>query len=162
MTAPDRLLWGAWGFSALAVLAALGAWTHATPDVAVGRPPSIARAPTVSRPDTAGLGQAAARIRDRDAFRVARRPADVRFSPWGVASRPELPPRIRPALALTGIIGGPPWSALVEGIPGRESGVLLIVGEESNGIRLTAVRGDTALLAGFDTTWALTPRRPWR
>ncbi len=116
----------------------------------------------MSRPDTAGLGQAAARIRDRDAFRVARRPADVRFSPWGVASRPELPPRIRPALALTGIIGGPPWSALVEGIPGRESGVLLIVGEESNGIRLTAVRGDTALLAGFDTTWALTPRRPWR
>ena len=162
MTTPDKLLRWAWAISALGVLAALGTWARATPHVPATPSPSIRRAPSLSRIDTAGLGHAAGRIRDHDPFRVARRPADVRFSPWGVPNRPEQAPRIRPMLALAGIIGGPPWSALVEGIPGRESGVLLNVGEESNGIRLTAVRGDTVLLSGFDTTWTLTPRHSWR
>lgn len=164
MRVHERLVPGAWALCGVVTLASIAAWTTAVPRV---QPPQ-ADAPAGVGPavvaDTSGLATATARLRDHDPFRVERKPAPVRFTPWESAS-PSAPPRpapIRPPLALVGIVGGPPWSAVVEGIPGRETGVLLTVGEEANGIRLTEIRGDTVRLAGFDTTWALVPRRPWR
>ncbi len=76
-----------------------------------------------------------------------------------VATPPPAP--AKPPLALAGLLGGPPWNALIDGIPGRETGVLLQLGDSANGVRFVAVRGDTVVLAGFDTTWSLTARRPW-
>jgi len=66
------------------------------------------------------------------------------------------------SLSLAGIVGGPPWMALIEGIPGHESGAVLIQGEEINGFRLESIRGDTAVLVGFDSTWVLVPKQVWR
>jgi hypothetical protein len=158
----------AWGLALLVTLASIVAWTTVVPGV----PPDAGVAPGSWRreivspvaTDTADIAAAAAQMRDRDPFRWERRPSDVRFNPWEPATTPisSLPaPPPRPALGLVGIVGGPSWIALVEGIPGREGGVVLRVGETTGGIRLDAVHGDTARLSGFDTTWVLTPRQAW-
>lgn len=151
--------------AATAVLCSIAAWATAVP----ASPPEEresrleAATPAPAPPDTGALRKSTARLRQHNPFRLDRKPADVRYNPWepvAVAAPPPAPPR--PPLALAGLIGGPPWSALVEGIPGREGGVLLQAGDSVNGIRLVAIRGDTAVLSGFDTTWALTARRAWR
>src|SRR5438093_9971315 len=140
--------------SALLAIASIGAWTTAVPATAIDArrtPPAAAPVPPV---DTITLATAAARIRARDAFRLDRKPADVVYNPWeptAPVSRPA-PQRSLPRLGLAGLVG-PPWNALIEGVPGRESGLLLKVGEEVNGITFVAVRGDTVLLSGLDTTW---------
>jgi hypothetical protein len=154
---------------------ALGLLTAAASIVAWSRPaerPSVAAQDRWLRPiespeaaDTIALLVAASQLRDRDPFRWARTPAAIRFNPWEpvaplVSSAP--PPPSRPVLGLVGLVGGPPWTALIEGIPGREGGVLLRVGERIGGIRLDEVHGSTARLSGLDTTWVLIPRQAWR
>jgi len=140
------------------------AWTTAIPApvVSESRPASVGSA-APARLDTTALGRFATRLRDRDPFRLDRRPTDLRYNPWETTP-PVAPQRapMRPPVSLAGLLGGPPWNALIEGIPGREGGVLLAVGDSSGGIRFVALRGDTVLLAGFDTTWSLTARRAWR
>ena len=150
--------------AAAAALGSIVAWTTAVPAPAVDeRPPAIGSLPPATL-DTAALAAFAARLKLRDPFRLERQPADVRYNPWepvAVAAAPA-PAPVRPPLALAGLVGGPPWNALVEGIPGREGGVLLQLGDSANGVRFTALRGDTVVLSGFDTTWTLTARRAWR
>jgi hypothetical protein len=107
--------------------------------------------------------KSASALRQHDPFRVDRRPTDVRYNPWATiaaAPPPARPPR--PPLAVGGIVGGPPWNALVLGIPGREGGALLSVGDTLAGIRVLRITRDTVYLAGLDTTWALTQRRTWQ
>lgn len=163
MTFP-RILWGAaW---AAAALASVVAWSDAIPagprPAPAPRTASDAPAPV----DTARLATAARVIRDRNPFRLERQPTDTAFDPWapvepvGTVAAPPAPPR--PHLTLVGILGGPPWHALLRGIPGREAGVILRLGEEAGGIRLEKLHADTARLAGLDTTWVLTLRQAWR
>jgi len=162
------LIAGTWALVAVVALASIMAWASAVPTSGPG-PLSPTRSKelevgSAAPIDTAGLGAAASRIRDQDLFRWERKPTSVRFNPWEPLKPPPSNVRAapRPALVLVGIVGGPPWTALVEGIPDRPGGVLLRVGEETAGIRLVEVRGDTARLSGVDTTWVLTPRRTWR
>ncbi len=149
--------------AAATVIASIGAWTTAIPAAPIEEhPPTIGSLPP-ARPDTLAIAASAARLRSRDPFRIERRPAEIRYNPWEpvVASAPA-PTPARPPLALAGLMGGPPWNALLEGVPGRETGVLLQLGDSAGGIRFVALHGDTVMLAGFDTTWSLTARRPWR
>jgi hypothetical protein len=60
-----------------------------------------------------------------------------------------------------GLIGGPPWSVIVEGIPGVDGSSVIRAGQPIGGIALRAVRRDTIILQGNDTTWKLTVRRAW-
>ena len=161
------LIVGAWTLATLVSLSSIVAWVRAVPPSPPGPLPGTRSRATEVKPtaplDTARFGAAATRIRAHDLFRWQRKPTSVRFNPWEPVKAPEpsvRPPR--PPLVLVGIVGGPPWTALVEGMPDRQGGVLLRVGEEIAGIRLVVVRGDTARLSGFDTTWVLTPRRAWR
>jgi len=159
------LIAGAWALAALGALASIAAWATAVPSVPREGRKAYASTGSPTRQDTVGLASMAATIRDRDPFRSDRKPANARFNPWQAVAAPGVIPHpapVRPPLALVGIVGGPPWTALVEGIPGREAGVLLRVGEEAGGVRLVDIRGDQAHLSGFDTTWVLTPRRTWR
>jgi hypothetical protein len=142
----------------------IGAWVTAIPPVPPEQRQPAAGAPAPLRADTAALAASATRLRGQDPFRIDRKPADVRYDPWApppsaVAPAPAQP---RPPLALAGLVGGPPWNAMIEGIPGREGGVLLQLGDSIGGVRFTALRGDTVFLTAFDTTWTLTARRPWR
>lgn len=154
----------AWGAVGLVWLAAFKAWTAAVP--ASPRPlpgPPSAIASSVLF-DTAALRSNAAVIRDRDPFRLERKPAQVRYDPWAhapIAVAVVQPTVQRPTLFLVGILGGPPWQAVIEGIPGREVGVVMRPGEDAAGIRLIGINGDTAVLRGLDTTWVLTPKRAW-
>lgn len=116
------------------------------------------------RIDVQELRRAATQLRDRNPFRLERTPTAVRFGSQTTVAEPgiEAVQPQRPNLELAGIVGGPPWFALVEGIPGREIGAILVPGQELNGIRLERLRGDTAVLAGLDTTWVLLPKRAWQ
>lgn len=164
MTWQGRLLVGAWSTCAIVGVASLWAWSAAVPSVPPEVPETLPAPPAPTIRDTAAGVGAAATLRDRNPFRVERKPTTVRYSPWAPAEAavPQPAPPPRPSPTLVGIVGGPPWHVLIQGIPGRERGFLLRVGQETNGIRLVELRGDTAVLAGPDTTWALTPRRPWQ
>lgn len=98
----------------------------------------------------------------RDPFRLERKPSDVPYSPAreGVPPPPSHPPR--PALAVTGIVGGPPWEALLEGIPGRQGSALVRRGDTLSGLRVRSITKDTVRITGLDTSWVLTVRRAWQ
>jgi hypothetical protein len=98
----------------------------------------------------------------RDPFRLERKPSGVAYSP-ALEGTPPPPPRPpRPALAVAGIVGGPPWEALLEGIPGREGSALVRRGDTLGGLRVRAITKDTVRITGMDTTWTLTVRRAWQ
>ena len=145
----------AWVLAAGAFAAAVPAWRAAMPFDS-SRRPSISSAPRLPRPiDTTGLSASAGILRVVDPFRVDRKPTRNRFTPWEptlVAVPPPGPPRApRPMLTLVGLIGGPPWSAVVEGVPSQPGGVVLSQTDSGGLIKLLRVRGDTAFLSGLDT-----------
>jgi hypothetical protein len=164
----SRLVSGAWALAAVGIAATVLAWSTAVPivgpeETTVSRSVTIGM-PVPQAPDTARLASSARILRDHDPFRLDRTPAAVLFSLSGPISQqvtPPLPAPLRPPLRLVGIIGGPPWTTVVEGVPGRESGLLLRVGEDVGGIRLNAVGRDSAVFSGFDTNWVLRVRVPW-
>ena len=63
---------------------------------------------------------------------------------------------IRPQLMLKAIIGGPPWSAIVEGIPGQPGGIVITAGLTFDRIHIRAITRDTVVVQASDTTWKLT------
>jgi hypothetical protein len=156
----ERVLWGA----AVVIAAGALAWTRAAATAATtAGAPTIRAAPTGPRQLAAdSLANAATYIVTNDPFRLARSPSSVAYSPAleGVAPPPETKPA-RPNLVLRGIIGGPPWSAILEGIPGREGSVVLRRGDTLAALRVRAVRRDTVVIEGADTTWHLTVKRTW-
>lgn len=169
MTKYSRVIGVAWALAVITLAMAVLAWSTAVPVVILEESsPSHGRnlsVPVLTGFDTSRLASSAKNFRDLDLFRFDRKAARVRFNPSGPVGQPGVTPPPappRPAIRLVGIIGGPPWTALVEGVPGRESGVLLRVGETSGGIRVTSLAGDSGVFAGFDTVWVLRVRTPWR
>lgn len=157
---PEIVLWGI--ALALAVTAGMRAR-----NVMGGSPDSdktvLASAPyPVTRERPQVLVASAEVLVTRDPFRVDRRPATVAYSP-ALESGPPPPPRPpRPTLAVAGIIGGPPWEALIEGVPGRQGSVLVRRGDTISGLRVRSVGRDTVHITGMDTTWTLSVRRAWQ
>lgn len=114
---------------------------------------------TRERPDV--LRAAGEALVARDPFRLERRPSAVPYSP-ALESAPPPPPRPpHPALVIAGIVGGPPWEALLDGVPGRQGTVLVRRGDTLGGLRVRSVTKDTVRITGMDTTWVLTVRRAW-
>ncbi|HET7586185.1 MAG TPA: hypothetical protein VFK13_14830 [Gemmatimonadaceae bacterium] len=106
------------------------------------------------------MQRAAHFVADHDLFRVERRPSGV---PYLVSLIGAPPPAAtpRPVLVLTGVLGGPPWQGVVEGIPGTQGGVLVLPGSVVNGYKIKAVSESTAIVEGQDTSWTLTLKRGW-
>lgn len=110
-------------------------------------------------PTLDSLGMIALEVVARDPFRLARAPASLPFAGrHAVASASSRPPK--PNLTLTGLLG-PPWRAVIEGIPGREGGALVSAGDTIAGLLIRSIRADTVIVRGADTTWRLTVRREW-
>ena len=105
----------------------------------------------------------AAHVVERDAFRVARRPARVAYDPQTVAE-PEQPPPPRPTLSLLGIVwdGGGDPTALLEGLPGVEGPRAVRRDEHIGDLRIRTIAPDHVIVLGLDTTWILTVKEPWR
>ena len=119
------------------------------------------RVPTVVirfDPDTLDAWES--EIVDGDLFRASRAPSPVAFGSATGAAAPPVARPPRPSLSVTGIIG-PPWEAVVEGIPGKETGVVVRPAERHGELHVRTIRRDTVVIQGADTTWRLTVRRAW-
>lgn len=153
------------------------AWAAALAGV-IGAAADLQRAPAGTSPDAVVLPAAPAlpsyiapesltsavrRIADHDPFRIDHRPAAVSYSPEleTAAPTPAIPPQPRPVLVLAGTVGGPPWAALVEGIPGREGAVLVRAGDVLGTLTVRSVKRDTVTILARDTVWRLSLKKPW-
>jgi hypothetical protein len=98
-----------------------------------------------------------------DPFRLSNSPPAVRYDPKnensGVASPGMSVPVIRPSLTLKAIVGGPPWQAIVDGIPGQPTSTLVRAGATYDRLIARAVTRDSVVIQGPDTTWVLSFRR---
>jgi hypothetical protein len=163
----ERLLW------LVAAAAGVAAWTGsraAAPRTPRPRIPSM-EAPAAPRSfGPAVLAEAGRRVVDGDAFRLERRPASAAFQRQvpglqpggpGMPFTPPPAPKFRPPLALTGIVG-PPWQALLEGIPNQQGAVVVRQGESYGDLRIRIVRPDLVVVQGPDTTWRLTLKPKWQ
>lgn len=154
----ERALWSA---SVLAIAAAvLVLRAERLPATAVVTPlPQAAAAPRPFEADS--IARASEYTVANDPFRLSRHPAAVAYSPAleGLAPSPQARPP-RPNFVLRGIVGGPPWSAIIDGIPGREGSVLLRRGDSVAAFVIRAVGRDSVIIKGADTTWQLTVKRP--
>ena len=155
----ELLLWAA-AITSL-VVAWLG-WRYGTPSPVPIPAPSLA-APAVPS-DGAADSLAGERALDLDPFRIARHPSPVEYLSEADGMPPQSPPAPKPPkplLAVSGIVGGPPWAALIEGIPGREGTIVVRQGDTLGGLTVRRVGRDTVTVLGMDTTWRLTVRRAW-
>jgi hypothetical protein len=152
----ERALW----CGAVAGIVATGALLRAPTDAGS----TVAVVPVLphpsARPTADSLREAVNAVIEGNLFRADGAPTEDQSAPpvMSVLGAPLAP---KPQLILRGILGGPPWNALVEGVPGRDGVVVLRSGEQSGGLTVRAIRNDTVIVAGFDTTWTLTIRRPW-
>lgn len=152
-----------WGGAILVGAATLLAWRQSLPRPVEQAPViwSLPHEPGRAEPES--LSVAAELVTEADPFRLDRRPADVPYGAIvdGAAATPPAPTLTNPNLALSGIIGGPPWVAVIDGVPGHDGSVLLHVGDTLGGLRVRAISGTTVTITGSDTTWKLTLKRPW-
>jgi hypothetical protein len=156
----ERIIWAA--AIASLVVAWLG-WRYGTPSLVPLPVPSLA-APAVPG-DGAADSLAGERALDLDPFRIARHPSPVEYLSDADGMPPPAPPAPKPPkplLAISGIVGGPPWAALIEGVPGREGTIVVRQGDTLGGLTVRRVGRDTVTVLGMDTTWKLAVRRTWR
>ncbi len=151
---------GVWAVTLALIVAAVVGWrstglASATPHVRLPAAPSLTPAPSGSR-----LGVLASRIVARNPFRLDRKPASIAYGSASLAI-PGAPMGVpRPPLMLSGVFG-PPWQAVLEGIPGKQGSVVARVGDAFGELRIRSIRRDTVVVQGADTTWKLTVRRTW-
>jgi hypothetical protein len=107
--------------------------------------------PRIPKPDS---GEVPEQLKQVDPFRISNRPSAVRH---GQAPLPERPPAAayRPRLQLKAIVGGPPWTAIIGGVPGQRGDVILAVGEQADSLRVRAIDRQSVSLVGPDTVWTL-------
>lgn len=153
----ERLLWVA----ATAVGVVAYTRLHSRPNDASQMPiGTVGADPTVGMFDADTLDKAAERVIARDPFRLDRHPASVAFSttPSG-APGPIMPPQPAVRLVLHGTIGGPPWKAILSGIPGHDGTTLMSTGDTLGGVLVRRVARDSVLVRVKDSTWAVTMGR---
>ena len=115
-----------------------------------------------ARPGARALAEATARVVRTDPFRLERAPAPLGFrAAPGAGEPPPPPPTPRPPLAVQGI-AGPPWQAVLEGVPGQSQPVVVRGGEVFGDLRVKSVTRDRVIVVGPDTTWRLSVRNPWQ
>ena len=109
------------------------------------------------------LGEAAANAAANDPFRLVNRPSDVRYdarTEGGIGTPAQLvPPPVRPMFVLKAIVGGPPWSAVIDGLPGQQPGTIVRTGSTFDKLTVRSVGRDTVVIQAPDTAWKLTLSR---
>ena len=130
---------------------------------ALPRPPAqVVTAPGLPRPHatTDSLDDAIALIAAENLFRPERASAKDADVANGTAGTPPVARPPKPSLVLRGVLGGPPWDAIIDGVPGHAGSVVLRTGQQSGELQMRAFRHDTVFIRGMDTTWTLTLHRP--
>ncbi len=103
------------------------------------------------------LDSAASHVVTHDPFRLERKPANVAFSvaPSSVVGVP-LPSGPPVRIALQGTIGGPPWRAIVSGIPGHDGTIIVSSGDTLGGVTVRRVDKGGVTVQVKDSTWTVT------
>jgi hypothetical protein len=109
-------------------------------------------------PPAESIHAAAQRVIETDPFRLDRRPASVPYGP-GLEGLSPPPKPAKPMPVLAGLVGG---SALLDGMPGRSTTVIVHAGDTLGGLTIRRIAHDTVILTGADTTWRLTLRHAWQ
>lgn len=158
----ELLLW------ALALLAAAGGWRRWR---AAAVRPSAAAAALIPPSAPAGaplpadtLAAATRLVAAYDPFRLDRVPAPIAAVPSAVPGAPPPPPpppKLRPPLAVSGIVG-PPWQAILEGVPDHPGSTVVKRGDVLGQLRVRSIDRTLVVVQGPDTTWRLTTRKPWQ
>lgn len=117
-----------------------------------------ARARDVTMYDADVLQRAADSLVANDVFRIERKPSKVAFGAPQPNTVPPAPPKPIIQLVLGGVMGGPPWRAVLSGVPGRDGSVVVATGDTLGGLKVKSVRPDVVIVQGPDTTWTLTVR----
>jgi hypothetical protein len=154
---------GLWGVTAIATLAAVLGVRSVEKRTDAPVATKVTAQAESRRIDPDSLFQSAAHLASNDPFRLSHQPPSVAYSPAleGLAPPPPVARPPRPNLVLRGVVGGPPWSAVIEGIPGHDGSVLLRKGDTIATLAVRAVGRDTVIIKGADTTWRLTVKRSW-
>lgn len=160
----EALLW------ALALAVGVAAWRASRNVVPAEAAQARARPAAPPEPLRFGEGrlvEAAGAITRGDPFRLDRRPSPVAFSaaPGSVNGMaftpPPPPPPPKPQLSISGLVG-PPWTALLDGVPGRDGPVSVRAGDRVGELRVRGVGPDGVVVVGMDTTWRLSLKRTWQ
>jgi hypothetical protein len=157
----ERILWSV----ALASIAVSIIEWHRAPSTRYAPSSPLLRSSPVWIDEFGGDVQvhAAVTLVEANPFRFDRGPASVRYQAELEGSSgppsPATPPK--PTLVLRGIVGGPPWEAMVDGIPGRQGSVLIRQGDTLGQLDVRAISRDTVTIRGADTTWKLAMKRSW-
>lgn len=157
-----RIEGGLWSLAALAGVLAVAGWRSGLTAQGPAAVTAItSRVPPPEPFDTDALQVATDSIAAGDPFRFEHRPSSVPYTVQAEGAPPPSPLPPKPKISVVGIIGGPPWEAVVEGIPGREGSVVVRQGETVGPLQFTSIKRDTVVVQGADTTWHLTLRRAW-
>lgn len=166
---PRHLQHGLWVSALAPGVGAVVGWENGAPratsseSLVVGRPGAAPISRTIP---SDSIDDAASATSDHDPFRLTREPSAVPYDANGEVVTTAQPAPPKPPLALSGIVG-PPWVAVLEGVPGRTGSVLAKVGDTlaRPPLMLLVVHWigrDTVVVRGADTTWTLTVYHPWR
>jgi hypothetical protein len=98
----------------------------------------------------------AAQIAEGDPFFLADTSARERASGEGAPASTT----VGGTLMVIGVLGGPPWQAVLEGIPGQAGAVVVREGQSLGELRIVRIRRDSLLIAARDTVLRLQLRRP--
>ena len=152
-------------FVTVFILAAAAArrWQTAVPQLAGDRYSIVPFKARAADTLDSALDEAVDLLVSNDPFRLSNEPSSVRFDPKGEvtsgSAQAIAPVHLRPALRLEAIVGGPPWQAIVEGIPGQAGPVTVQAGATFDKISVASVTRDSVILNGPDTSWVLGFRR---
>jgi hypothetical protein len=131
-------------------------WQSSNPaDVARRRDESLLAAIPIA--PTEVLDSIVHAVTANDPFRVTKASASARYSPRGepravaATSTTRLP---HPTLTLRAI-AGPPWQALIDGLPGHSGAALVRVGAIGDDLTIRSITRDAVVVCGLDTTWVL-------
>jgi hypothetical protein len=116
----------------------------------------LAGGPAMTMFDGDSLDSAASHIVTHDPFRLERKPANVAFSiaPPAIMGAPPPGPPVR--IALQGMIGGPPWRAIVSGIPGHDGTIMVSTGDTLGGVTIRHIDRGGITVRVKDSTWTVT------
>lgn len=155
-----RVEFALWVLATVAVVIAFWRWDHgrlasASPRISV---PAVEQ--NVARAGPAALTRAARTVTRRNPFRIDRRPSAVPFS-----SEPQPAVVSSPSVGFTPVlvgIVGPPYQAILSGIPGRNGEIVLRQGDTLASLHVRRLTADSMILVAPDTIWRLSVRRAWQ
>ena len=91
-------------------------------------------------------------------FRLSRQSASVETAESDRPA-PPVPARVQPPVRLRAT-AGPPWSAVIDGLPGAQAGLVVGTGDVVGPYTVVHIGVDRVMIRDRDTTWTFAFSRP--